>query len=365
MKKLIAFICSICFILTVFSIALTASAAVVEKGHITIGSTSAATGDIVTIPISIEDNPGIMSITISITYDSNALKYIEHIPGRVVKDFENVVNHPQSNIIRFVCLEPSDRKKNDVIMSLRFKVKDDAEFGFSKIDIEYSKGDFCNWNLDKIMPTVTSGGVDIAFNGNNCSHKNYSEWKIAAEPTCSSEGVEERVCQKCNHIDSRKIEKVGHEFPEEWTIEKAATADSPGTMVRYCVTCNDFVDRIEYTLEDSEKGEFENNAGTEVPKNEVIEDLFKEQYPDKELSPIKPPITEKPSSVTPEQNADSSQDQSGEDNRLNAQLRDDIVISEERITTVAEKIAEVFPSFESIVKVFKTALIILIIILII
>lgn len=359
MKKLITFICSICIMSAVFATGFTASAAVVERGHITIGSTSAVTGDIVTIPISIEDNPGIMAITISITYDSKALKYIEYVPGRVVKDFEHLIDHPTKSLMRFVCLEPGDRTRNDVIMSLRFKVKDNAEFGFSKIDIEYSQGDFCNWDLDRIMPTITSGGVDIAFNGNNCSHKTYSEWKTVAEPTCNSEGVQERVCQKCNHVDSKKIEKVGHEFPEEWTIENAATSDKAGTMVRYCITCKDFVDRIEYTLEDSEKGKFENQVGNEIPKNEVIENLFKEQYPNKELSPVKPPVTNKPSS-SPQQ---STEEQSGTDDRLNAIISDE-VITEEKITTVSEKIAEVFPNFKLIIKAFKTAFIILAIIII-
>ncbi len=360
MKKLIAIICSICVISAAFS-TITASAAIVERGHITIGTTSAITGDIVTIPISIEDNPGIMAITISITYDSKALKYIEFVPGRVVKDFEYLIDHPNKNLIRFVCLEPGDRKRNDEIMSLRFKVNDNAECGFSKIDIKYSQGDFCNWNLDRIIPTITSGGVDIAFNGNNCSHKKYSDWKTVAKPTCKSEGIKERFCQKCNHVDSKKIEKVGHEFPEEWTIEKVATADTVGTMVRYCITCNDFVDRIEYTVEHSEDGKFDNQIGSEIPKNEIIENLFKEQYPDKEFSPINPPKNS--SSMSPNQSADSSQEQSGTDNRLNAIISND-VINTEKITTVAEKIAEVFPNFKLIINVFKTAFIILAIIII-
>ncbi|MBR4122917.1 MAG: hypothetical protein IKT93_00700 [Clostridia bacterium] len=360
MKKLIAFICSICIISAFFS-TITASAAIVEKGHIIIGSTPAVTGDTVTIPISIENNPGIMAITISITYDSKALKYIEHIPGKVVKDFDNVIAHPNRNLIRFVCLEPGDRTRDDVIMSLVFEVKDNAEFGFSKIDIEYSPGDFCNWNLDRIMPTITSGGVDIAFNGNNCSHKIYNEWKTIAEPTCISEGIMERICQKCNHVDSKKIKKIGHEFPEEWTVEKEATSDIPGTMVRYCLTCNEFVDRIEYTIEDSEKGEFENQVGNEIPKNEVIEELFKEQYPDKEISPINPPLDS--SSSSQNQSTDSSQEQSGANDILNAIISDD-TINEEKIATVAEKIAEVFPNFELIIKAFKTAFIILAIIII-
>ncbi len=293
MKKIISFILSICICITVLASAFSVSAAVVNKGIITIGSTAANTGDEISIPIDISENPGIMAITISITYNSKSLQFIEFLEGKVIKDY-TVVDHPDKNIIRFVSCESTNRRRNDTLITLRFKVKDNAEWEFSKIDIKYSQGDFCNWDLDKIMPTVVSGGVDIAYNGSNCSHKNYGEWKIIAEPTCDSEGVKERICPKCNHVDSQKIEKVGHEFPEEWTIETVATKDNPGTMVRYCITCNNFCDRIEYTVEDSEKGEFDNEIGTEIPKNDVIKDNFQEQNPDKDFTPVNPPIEQKP-----------------------------------------------------------------------
>lgn len=385
MKKIISLflVFSICF--SIFAFSLNASAAVVNKGIITIGKKSANTGDEISIPIDISENPGIMAITISITYNSNSLQYIEYLEGTILKDY-TVADHPNKNIIRFVSCESTDKPFNGNLLTLRFKVKDNAEWDFSEISIKYSQGDFCNWNLDKIMPTVISGGVDIAYNGTNCSHKNYGEWQTVAEPTCDSEGVKERICKKCNHVDSKKLAKVGHTYPENWTIEKVATKDEPGTMVRYCISCNNFVDRIEYTIEDSDDGGFNNQVGTEIPKNDIIENNFKEQNPNKEFTAINPPFEQKPdNSSTNENNQNASDNTSSNsskpsikdaleglfgDNEPNkdsesSELTDNNDSSTKNNTAIKPsdikaKIVEVIPNYEIIKECFKTAFIILI-----
>lgn len=375
MKKILILILSLCLGFGIFSSFFTLSAAEVYKGIITIGKATANTGDEISIPIEISENPGIMATTISITYDSNSLEYIEFLKGKVLKDY-TVVDHPSKNIIRFVSCESTNKRRNGILLTLRFRVKDNAECGFSKIDISYSQGDFCNWNLDKIMPTIISGGVDIAFNGVNCSHKQYGEWKTIAEPTCAGEGIKERICQTCNHIDNLKIEKVGHEFPEEWTVEKTATKDEPGTMVRYCVSCNVFVDRIEYTLEDSEQGDFDNEIGTEIPKNEIIDDNFQEQYPDKELTPIKPSDEQKPTSSTTTSSSssensntssqtkptDSEPQTSSTPQSSQTESKPTLNDNEKNVVTnedIHDKISEVIPNFTTILNYIKIAFILL------
>lgn len=378
MKKTISLFLVLSICLSIFAFSLNTSAAVVNKGIITIGKKSANVGDEIYIPIDISENPGIMAITISITYDSNSLEYIEFLKGRVLKDY-TVADHPSKNIIRFVSCESTDKMRNGTLLTLRFKVKDNAEWDFSEISIKYSQGDFCNWYLDKIMPTIVSGGVDVAYNGTNCSHKNYGEWQTVAEPTCVSEGVKERICKKCKHVDSQKIATVGHTYPEDWTIEKAATKDKPGTMVRYCISCNSFVDRIEYTIADSEEGGFDNQIGTEIPKNDVIIDNFKEQNPDKEFTPINPPFEQKPadsqnsSQSTTDNKTESNnptikdildglfgKEDSSDNKDIQTDSNSDINDTTDKMAAIKAKITEVFPNHEVIKDSFKTAFIILI-----
>ncbi len=140
-----------------------------SDGDITIAVAKGIPGSSVTVPITIENNPGIMAITISITYDSSALEYVEFEKGDILKDYM-VVAHPAKNIIRFVCCETKDRTGDGRLLSLKFNIAEDAPVGLHEIDINYSSGDFCDWNLKKLMPGITPGGVNVLKPGDtDCS----------------------------------------------------------------------------------------------------------------------------------------------------------------------------------------------------
>lgn len=248
-------------------------------GHIIIDTVSAVTGDSVIVKINIENNPGIMAMTISITYDSNALTYEGFYRG-YLRDY-TVADHPDKNLIRFVNCETGNRRNNDTIVSLKFKVKDNAEFGFYPISIDYKSGDFCNYWLKKLMPEITSGGVDVAFNGNNCSHKKYSDWETAAKPSCMEPGAEQRTCEKCGHVDIRETPAAGHDYEDFWTVDTPATADSSGTMSRHCKNCDAYTDLLTFSLEQSEENNLSNNSGSVIEQSDFTDKLVKEQLPEK------------------------------------------------------------------------------------
>lgn len=248
-------------------------------GHIIIDNVSAVTGDTVIVKINIENNPGIMAMTISITYDSSALTYEGFYRG-YLKDY-TVADHPDKNMIRFVNCETGNRRNNDTIVSLIFKVKDDAEFGFYPISIDYKSGDFCNYWLQKLMPEITPGGVNVAFNGSNCSHKNYSDWETAAKPSCTQPGAEQRTCQKCGHVDIREIPAAGHDYEDFLTVDTPATADSSGTMSRHCKNCDAYTDLLTFTLEQSKENNLDNGMGSVIEQSDFTDKLVKDQLPQK------------------------------------------------------------------------------------
>jgi len=399
LKKLISFILVLCLTATLCVSGFTASAAIVNAGKIEIDRVSAVTGDTVVVPIRMTENPGIMAITISITYNSKALEYEKLLYGNIVNDY-TVVAHPDKNIIRFVNCESRDRTATGALVYLQFKVKEDAEADFHEMDIEYSAGDFCNWNLDKIMPEVTPGGVEVAFNGNNCTHKKYGEWTVAAEPSCDESGLDQRVCQTCGHIDLRDNAPIGHVYSDKWTIDQPATKEQDGIMTRYCIRCDDYVDRITFSLSQSEEGNIKNEINEDVLVDDYTEEIFKEQYPDKELTDSKPAATKKEdnssenkdssssgsdntsssdshqSSDTDSKNNvadkkdDSSKPDSNSDKKGNTiteiidSIAPEVENSAGESVSVLEKIAEVFPNFENITNAFELAIIIIILLVI-
>ncbi len=274
-KCALCFVCAVSLLFSSFAVSAEEN---YEDGHITIDTVSALNGDSVIVKIGIENNPGIMAMTLSITYDSSALTYERYYWG-YLGDY-TVVDHPDKNLIRFVNCESMNLDANRTMISLQFKVKEDAEFGFYPIDIEYKSGDFCNWKLDRLMPVITSGGVNVEFNGENCSHKEYGEWETAAEPTCTQAGAKQRVCEKCGHVDISEIPAAGHDFAAEWTIDRQATGDSSGIMSRHCKNCEEVTDVLSFTLEQSEENEIDNTEGSVVAPSDLTDELVKEQLPE-------------------------------------------------------------------------------------
>lgn len=249
-----------------------------SQGHITIDTVSALNGDSVILKIAIDNNPGIMAMTISITYDSSALTYERYYFG-YLNDY-TVVDHPDKNLIRFVNCQSRNYSNNDTILSIQFKVKEDADFGFYPVSIDYKAGDFCNWKLDKLMPVITSGGVDVAYNGSNCSHKKYGDWEVVAKPACTEKGAKQRACVKCGHIDIAEIPAAGHDFAEEWTVDREATAEASGIMSRHCKNCEETTDLLTFSLPESEDLQIENSEGTVIKPSDLTDKLMEEQLPE-------------------------------------------------------------------------------------
>lgn len=306
MKRLFSLILTGCFIIGILCFAPTVSAADIKQGIVEVSKVNANVGEEIVVPVQIKENPGIMAITISVTYDPAALEYFSYYYGNVFNDY-TVAAHPDRKLIRVVICETRNKTKNGNIISLRFKVKKEAKAQFYPITVEYSRGDFCNWDLDKIMPEVVAGGVEVAFNGENCPHKNYGEWTVVTEPVCEEVGVKVRVCDFCGHNDYKEIKAIGHTYSDVWTVDKPATAESDGTMSRYCIRCDDYVDRITFSLEQTEKEEIDNTIWEDFTDKETAEDIFEEQNPGKE--PTKnSPSNKNESNSKPSADKDSSKD---------------------------------------------------------
>lgn len=277
-NKLKAGICVIIALLLLISSLGVSAEEDYSQGHITIDTVSALNGDSVILKIAIDNNPGIMAMTISITYDSSALTYEKYYFG-YLRDY-TVVDHPDKNLIRFVNCESGNRRNNDTILSLQFKVKEDADFGFYPVSIDYKAGDFCNWKLDKLMPVITAGGVDVAYNGSNCSHKKYGDWEVVAKPACTEKGAKQRACVKCGHIDIGEIPAAGHDFAEEWTVDREASANASGIMSRHCKNCEETTDVLTFSLPESEELQIENSEGAVIKPSDSTDKLVKEQLPE-------------------------------------------------------------------------------------
>jgi hypothetical protein len=366
LRKILSFIIALIILLSFTISSLTVYAA--EECTVIVETVDAATGDDVFVNLNIKNNPGIMAMTISITYNSSALEYIDYYYGDVFTDY-TVAAHPTRNLIRLVISEKKNKDADGIVASFKFKVAKDAEFKLHDMTVEYSSGDFCDYDLKRIMPKIVSGGVNVAFNGSNCSHKEYGEWKQTVAPSCEKEGVSERICKKCNHADHKDIEPVGHTYSDKWTVDIPATADKPGTMSRHCLRCDTSIDETNFTLQNSTDAEFENKYDATVPENDAVKDIITKQHPDIDFEEIKNSQNSKPQSSSSEKNDDTneikSSDEAKEDkleNFLNTITPED---SKNSSVSLIAKLRETIPQIDTLFNVFKNAIIIIIILVLI
>ena len=263
-RKLISILLCFLLLLGVFPLSVAVSAA--SDGVYTIDTITAQTGDDIVVNINVADNPGTAAMTISITYDSSVLTYKRYARG-ILKDY-TVADHPDRNLIRFVTCDAKDVTDDGLIISLQFTVKGDAVADFYPISIQYSLGDFCDWSLKKLSPTIAPGGVNVSYNGTNCTHKTYGSWKTVIAAQCSSPGIRQRNCTLCGRTENGDIPQLKHEYQNFYTVDEPATASQSGTMSRHCKNCSAVTDIKNFSLDDAGEHNINNTPDGVVPPND-------------------------------------------------------------------------------------------------
>lgn len=259
----------ICFALSFSTFAASSTA------NIKISSATVMPGDTVTINIEISNNPGIMAMAFCITYDSDALTYKNYskgyLSGYTVKD------HSDKGHVAFFNAENKDISTNGTIISLLFEVKEDAKPGKHVIALANRNRDkhgtklhnsFSNSKQQFVVPVVASGGVTVGETCKNAGHK-YSSWNVVREANCTTTGLKERICARCEIVAEETI-PFTHDFEAEWTIDKAATPEEDGIMSRHCTKCDAVTDKITFSYE--EIGGDEDDTSSDDVSDEVSGD---------------------------------------------------------------------------------------------
>lgn len=405
LKKALSLIISILIAFSVFSFNISATEQGKGEFIVAVDTVQANAGDSVIVKLRVKNNPGIMAMTISITYDSSVLEFQRYYYGKVFEDY-TLKEHPTRNIIRLVISEEQDTYGDGAIVGIQFKVAADAEAKLHGMTVEYSSGDFCNYDLERLMPKIESGGVEVAYNGHNCGHRKYGEWTENMAPTCTENGAEQRICEKCGHTEIRDKAATGHDYSDKWVVDIPATKDKAGTMSRHCKNCTATTDETTFTLEQSDEGKIDNKEDAVVPDNDVIKDIIIEQHPDinpsdpngdketasdTESKPSKPqnPTSqvsdtqisskEESSDITSsstestsssENNTNKTEEEASSEysdnpnfKEVNKQVKDILDIlypdkaNDETAIKIAEKLYDVFPQFDTILTVVKTSII--------
>lgn len=69
-------------------------------------------------------------------------------------------------------------------------------------------------------------------------HRFVSTNSVLQEPTCTTDGLEQLTCVKCQAVKEEPIPALNHERDIQYTVDVAATFDAPGSQSIHCTRCD-------------------------------------------------------------------------------------------------------------------------------
>ncbi|MCD8048835.1 MAG: Ig-like domain-containing protein [Clostridia bacterium] len=138
-----------------------------EKADISVGSVTARAGDEVTVPIEIENNPGIAGFNFVIDYDNTLLTPVsislgsDLTIGTLTSNIQQGGDMTQYEYVTALWYNPSNFTNDGEILLVTFAVADDAEEGDIPISLSYEVGDVTNQVYDNIGLNITNGKVSV------------------------------------------------------------------------------------------------------------------------------------------------------------------------------------------------------------
>lgn len=125
-----------------------------EKGEITVGSVNAVPGETVTVPVAMTKNPGINTFSLGFNYDTAKLSLID---VEVSEGLGGQFTYSK----KAVWLNSKDITYTGEILSLNFKVLDNALAGEAAVTVTYNVGDISNYDEDDVYFDIVPGKISV------------------------------------------------------------------------------------------------------------------------------------------------------------------------------------------------------------
>ena len=130
------------------------------------GNAEANPGDTIEIPILIENNPGIVAFSVSISYNRNVLTLQDASADGSVFPAEGITfggsyDTDSFNIIWFDGTSTENYTLSGTIATLTFLVKEDAPIGDSVISVSYQSSSVVDVNLQDVAFSTRNGAVTV------------------------------------------------------------------------------------------------------------------------------------------------------------------------------------------------------------
>ena len=136
-----------------------------EVPSIVISSAEAKQGDTVKISVSIVNNPGVLGMSLTLSYDESVMELVSAENGNAVKD---VLDMNHSKTMESGCVFLWDGEKIDSnqiqdgeILNLEFKVLKSAPVGKTQVLLVSDEGGIVNNNLESLELNIENGFINV------------------------------------------------------------------------------------------------------------------------------------------------------------------------------------------------------------
>lgn len=210
---------SIAIVLLMLCSLLAVSTYAAGSGDVSISSASGTRGDTVTLSVTLNSNPGLVTMTIRVSYDTSVLQLTNvSNPGLLVGAQFNTIYGSPYTISWVDGATTTNNTKTGAIATFTFKILDNAKIGDSTVTLQFVDSYDTDYNENSF--TATSGKVTVT-----CKHS-YGSWSKVNDTT------HKRTCSIC-----QKDETANHSW-NGGSVTKPASCKETGVKTYTCTTCN-------------------------------------------------------------------------------------------------------------------------------
>lgn len=143
---------------TTFKVTVNVSAPIEDLPLIRIESKTARVGETITINVAVENNPGFSTASVKFVYDETRLQLTG---AELSSEFATGANVSYDNLPYLTFVKSNDINSDVNMVTLTFKIVDDAEPGDAYVSLEYSEGDISDSKEKDVNFNVIDGNISI------------------------------------------------------------------------------------------------------------------------------------------------------------------------------------------------------------
>lgn len=138
-----------------------------DGATVAVGTVSGKPGEVVDVPVSIENNPGIVAFYINISYDASKLKLIGVTNGSVLNDPSHSGSYRENpyRLCFDMGLSTVNNTNNGVVATLSFEILASAEVGNTPVTCTYNPNEIYDIDYQNVPFNIINGNIEVENTG--------------------------------------------------------------------------------------------------------------------------------------------------------------------------------------------------------